>query len=268
MSEKISIGSKPQLRWLAVDSIRVDHNYQRGIKRNRVNKIMRNFDWSLFGALLVAEKPDGSYWVYDGQHRLEAAKLHPKIDEIPVQISKFDNVRGEAAAFLGVNVNRSAVTTVERYWAGLEAGDPDMMAVCAVLDEAGCEVVGVAGEKALNKTSAVMAISRSIKINGEAALVKALTTIRSSWPTQHGALKGVIINALASLYRHNKIGINQQIMVDVLSDVSHKKLTADAEVLRDISGGSAEKNIKQVLISKYNKAKGSQKYKNSGAGAR
>jgi hypothetical protein len=249
----MQIGERPRLEWLSKDLIRVDDSYQRPLKERRVLQILRDFTWAQFGSLMLVDQGDGSYTVYDGQHRLEAAKRHPGIDEVPVAIVVLRQAFEEAQSFLGVNVNRSSISTVEKYWAGLEAGDETMMRICAVLEEAGCEVVPPGTKSgAPNRTSAVTAIERAIRTYGDFAVTRACMTLLASWPKDNGALNGVTIQALARLYRNNKT-MDVERLVLKLRSKDRKILIANAEALRKMGGGDAALALSKALVEIYNK---------------
>src|SRR5438270_322308 len=53
-----AFGPKPQLRWIAIDLLRVDMTYQRGILERgarNVRRIAAAFDWSMFTPVVVSE---------------------------------------------------------------------------------------------------------------------------------------------------------------------------------------------------------------------
>ncbi len=256
MSEAVSteLGEKPALQWVPVDKIRVDHNYQREIRPGRVAQILRDFTWAHFQPVMLAEQADGTFTVFDGQHRVAAARAHPAISEVPAAIVRLAQSCDEAGAFLGVNVNRTAVSTVEKYHAGIEAGDLEMMAICSVLEEAGCEVIQAHGVKpGANKTTAVTAVGRAIKTYGDAAVTEACRTLVEAWPKDHGALNGVMIQALSRLFRNNKRFISRDRMITKLRSKDRKILTSDAETIRKIGGGDAGLNVAKALVEVYNK---------------
>lgn len=260
MSDKISDpGPLPRLGWVTLAAIKVDRNYQRDIKPRMVQKILREFTWSRFQPLMLSELGGGMYNCFDGQHKLEAARLHPDILEVPAYIVRLNGVKAEAAAFVSVNTDRAAVSTIERYWAGLEAGDADMMAVCSVLGEADCDVVPCNGHYRPNLTNAVTAVSRAIKNFGDEAVIKACKTIRNAWPTNPNSLKGIIVESLARMYSRNE-NLNFDHMVAVLHAVNIKTLASRAESQRQISGGSAATNVARVMAAGYNKGQRTSKH--------
>lgn len=250
----MQIGDAPRLEWIELSSIYVDASYQRPVKQKRVLQILRDFTWSQFGALMLVEQLDGRYSVYDGQHRYEAAKKHPSISKVPASIVKLDEAYLEAQSFLGVNVNRSAISTVEKYWAGIEAGDESMMRICAVLEEAGCDVVP-AGTKsrAPNLTSSISAIERAIAAYGDQAVTEACKAIVEAWPKDNSALTGTIVQATARLFRNNKKTISYERLVMKLKGKNRAILSADAEAIRRISGSDAALSVAKALVEIYNK---------------
>jgi len=250
----LEIGEKPRLEWINVDRIRVDDNYQRKLQPRRVGQILREFTWAHFGPVMLAEHEDGTFTVFDGQHRVEAARLHPLVDQVPAMIVSFDEGYAEAGAFIGVNVNRTQITNIERYYAGIEAGDQEMMAVCAVLEEAGCEVVE-AGKysPAPNKTAAVSSLNRAIKRYGAEATTEACKALRGAWPRDARALNGSMIYCLARLFHNNRKIILADRMVEKLRSKNRALLTGDAEALRKIGGGDSMLALTKAIAEAYNR---------------
>lgn len=247
-------GERPRLDWVPISKIRVDDAYQRSIKKARVTQILREFNWAHFQPVMLAEHEDGTYTVFDGQHRVEAARQHPNVKDVPAAIVTFDESYQEAGAFIGVNVNRSTITNIERYYAGIEAGDEQMMAVCSALEEAGCEVVE-AGKysPAPNKTAAVASVNRAIKLYGETAVTAACLALRLAWPKDTRALNGSLIFCLARICRNNNKILDHERLVHKLRGKNRVVLTADADALRKIGGGDGMANLTRALVEMYNR---------------
>lgn len=247
------IGPRPELQWIPVEKIIVDSNYQREIVPYRAKKILKDFQWRYFQPVTLAAHPDGTYSVYDGQHRVKAAELHPLVKEVPAMVVTLANSEEEADAFVVVNRERTSISPIDAYWAGLHAENPEMLRIKRVLDRAGCEIVSAYGDRAVNKTNAVTAVSRSIKYYGDEAVRRSLQMIRRVWPNQIGALRGVWISSLAHIYRD--FPLDDDRLAAALSRQSMFEITASAEAIRKISGGSAEKSICQTIITVYNRGK-------------
>ncbi len=256
MSEiNFTIGERPALEWVPIDAIIVDNSYQREIKPAQVKKILRGFSWAKFGALVLSRLDDGRYAVVEGQHRWKAACLHPDVDQVPAVIVEHADTASDARSFLAINRDRTAVTTVETYWAGLTAGDEAAVAISKVLTSAGCDVVPEQGHYRPHLTNSIGAVGRCLSRYGEGATRRALLIIREAWPNESKALRGILITALARIVRANEKTISDKEMVAVVRRESLAKLTAHAEAFRKLSGGSSESALAKTLTELYNKGK-------------
>lgn len=125
----------------------VDPAYQRDIGDRGlrlIRRIIEAWDWNKF------EPPSCTYAeyegqtvlkVFDGQHTAIAAASHPHIGEIPIMIHAASETKAQAAAFVGQNSGRLAVTALQVHQAALVAGDDDALTVASVCDRAGVRVL-------------------------------------------------------------------------------------------------------------------------------
>lgn len=125
----------------------VDPAYQRSIGERGVKQIRRiieGWDWNKFKppACSYAERGGQTVLkVFDGQHTAIAAASHPAIREIPVMIHEAKETAQQAAAFVGQNTNRLAVTALQLHQAALVAGDEDAQTVAQVCERAGVKIL-------------------------------------------------------------------------------------------------------------------------------
>jgi hypothetical protein len=95
--------------------------YQREISWPRIKRGAAAFDWHLFGTLYVASRaPD--YYVVDGRHRLEMARLLQEIDMVPCIMFDFDGPQHEAEVFVKLQLLRKPLVTRDMHSAELLAG--------------------------------------------------------------------------------------------------------------------------------------------------
>ncbi|WP_048646570.1 DUF6551 family protein [Nitratireductor soli] len=250
-----AIGDKPALEWVSVETIDVDSNYQREIKPALVNKILRGFSWTRFGAIVLSRQESGRFSIVEGQHRWKAASLHPDVDQVPAVIVSHADVAGEARSFLAINRDRMAVTSVEQYWAGLTAGDDNAIQISKVLQSAGCDVVPAQGHYRPNLTNSIGAVDRCLKRYGDTATRRALLIIRAAWPNEAKALRGVLITALARIIRTNQNTVNDPELAAAIRRESFAELTAHAEAFRKLSGGSTDTALAKTIAELYNKGR-------------
>lgn len=133
-------GDVPALDWIDVGLIDVDPFYQRPVDLARVSTIANGFNWRSFGALVVVPVKDGRYHVTDGQHRLEAAKAHPKVTHVPCVIVQVEDIQSEASIFVEINASRKNVSALELFFAKLAADDEDAATIRQVCERAGVRI--------------------------------------------------------------------------------------------------------------------------------
>lgn len=248
------IGERPRLAWIDIDAIIVNAAYQRTVDRRKVTRILENFRWDHFGAVVLAPAGDNKFCVTDGQHRIKAAQLHPTIRAVPATIIGASGVAAEAENFLTINRERKAVTALERFWAGVAAGDPETLRLKDVCEAAGCDI---APERSIYKpkmTAAVAALSRALSRYGDRAVRLSLQTIMAAFPRDPKALRGTLIAAIARI-----VHVNDDLSVDRLAaELSRQdiaRMTAEAEAFRKISGGSAETALARAIVEIYNRGR-------------
>ena len=102
----------------------IDHQYQRNINPRLVARIAANWSWVSCGALHVSQRNvRDRFFVFDGQHRFEAAKLIPSITELPCIVFELEDIKDEALGFLAVNTERRIPSLADQFRALIMAGD-------------------------------------------------------------------------------------------------------------------------------------------------
>lgn len=134
-----SPGKLPEMAFVDKHALHVDTDtYQRErVSKAKIAKMVREFSWEAFGALLVARRPDGTLYVYEGGHRRDVALLRPDVTVVPCLIYDIDSIAKEARTFNTVNINRSAVSAFDRWKARKIAGDRNALRVQEILDRHG-----------------------------------------------------------------------------------------------------------------------------------
>lgn len=128
-------------------SLFVDPAYQRSVGERglrQIRRIVEAFDWTKYKPPICAyAEHDGRtvLKVLDGQHTAIAAASHPDIDMIPVMIVEAAEVAAQAAAFVGQNTQRVAVTPLQVFFAEVTAGDVDALDVLKTCERAGVTIM-------------------------------------------------------------------------------------------------------------------------------
>lgn len=230
MSFKLSDpGERPDFAWLPVDSLLIDHNYQRDIDAAHAQRILKNFSWNYFQSVTVTPNGDTTYNVIDGQHRVAAARLHPLVNEVPCTIIKNLSVEEQAKIFARMNDNVKPVTQLEVYWAALGANEPEYLAVAALMERVGVRVLDYQTTSIKlppNSTCAVGAIKNLIKKHGEEPIEKTLTAMKLAWPDQPSVFIGPMITACTRVLVSRSISV--EALAKTLSRTNLSVLIGDA----------------------------------------
>lgn len=109
--------------------LNIDPSYQRAQRKSSVSMMSASWNWRSFSVLSVFEREDGSFWVFDGGHRLQAALLREDITLLPCMVHKMSNgdfgrsEEEEAKGFLHINKTKNTVSAVDEHRAAVLAND-------------------------------------------------------------------------------------------------------------------------------------------------
>lgn len=207
-------GAPPSIEFKSVAELEVDDTYQRsaddGAGRSLIRAIANGWDWRLCAPLTVSRR-DSRFFVIDGQHRMEAAKLRGDIPFLPCIISSFDTLAEEAGCFVQVNTRRRQVTPLETFKAELAAGDPTAIKMNAVITESGLSVAKHGNPVAWKpgQISALSGVRGAIGRIGETLTRRALEDLAQAFPTEVLRYSGRILPALYSLHADPRLTIDR-----------------------------------------------------------
>lgn len=158
---------------LPKQALNVDHRYQRNnVSQTRIANIRANWSWQALGVLLVMRRRDGTFWVFDGQHRKLAADAREDIQLLPCLVFDCDGTEDveaarEALAFLLANTNRGAMDRYSKLRAALQARDEIAVAMNEMVESSGYSFAR--GGAAEQTVACIDAIEREFKRDREAA---------------------------------------------------------------------------------------------------
>lgn len=182
--EPSKVGKKlPRFEWVNPSTLFVEEAYQRDLSGNSttlIRKIVSRFNWSRFKPPVCVRLPEsGNVLVcIDGQHTAMAAATHPEVDKIPVMVVDASDVAARAAAFVGHNKDRLALTQMAIYHAELAAGDEVAKTIDRACRAAGAKIlnkaVNLRNQLPAGQTIAVGTIRALARKQGEKALTRVL----------------------------------------------------------------------------------------------
>lgn len=191
-------GTRPEMRWIEVELLDVDHVYQRMLSPKHAKKLASDFKWVAFQPLTVTPTKGARYAVIDGQHRLQAAKAIVQVVELPCYVVPKVDQKGQAAAFLETNNSHKAVSSLEKFRAGIVGCDGPTLTIKNILG--GLDIKIVSGSAGPMETTCVSRLYRMLKAHGPTVLLKALTAIVDAWPREREGLSEQYILALCVVF--------------------------------------------------------------------
>lgn len=252
------LGTPPRLLWIKLDQLQVDRTYQRAMGKGNqahANWILRHFSWLFYQPIVVAApaKPGGAplYTVIDGQHRLVAARKHPKISELPCYVVDGADTAAQAKAFVTINGRRIGITRLQRFWAALAAKDHAAVRVAALCHKGGIEIARTQPAMLPPRTTvATFSIEKLLPL-GDAPIVMALRTIGDAHGSTGNAFSASMVVAMTWLVNSAGASFDRAGMIAVLRNVNLEHELQRAKKWRAGSGGSLAGALQACLFERY-----------------
>lgn len=124
--------------YIDISNIFVDSRYQRPVNETWVRKIAKNFDDDKANMLVLSERENGTMWVIDGNHTIQAARIvHGEHALLPARIFKGLSLEDEADMFYSLNSNKKALSYGDKLKGLYAAGDTDAIEYVKTLNDSG-----------------------------------------------------------------------------------------------------------------------------------
>jgi len=247
------LGPVPSLDWIELDKLTVDPTYQRAMGKENwahAHRILREFSWVHFQPLCVAPGKDGHFVVIDGQHRLQAARLHPLIAKLPCYIVAAPDIATQAGAFVAFNGRRIGITRLQRFWAALAAGDVTAVRISALCGRAGVTIVRSPGILPPRSTYATTSFEKLLPL-GDAVIVAGLKVLVEAQGEAANAFKGAAIGAVVRIVETEGKALDRAALVRALEPLDLDDELDRARIERAKNGGTIERALGVLLRRRY-----------------
>lgn len=142
---------------MPVADLVIDEAYQRPLDEARVKRMAKNFRPAMVGTLEVS-RHNGKCAVFDGQHRLAAARL-AGLDALPCMVHENLSQGEEAELFWHLQRDRKPIQATQAFRARLVAGDPIAAEIAEITATHGLTIGRVKGD-ASRQIQAVTTLER------------------------------------------------------------------------------------------------------------
>lgn len=244
-----------RLKWVPLDKIKVNALAQRELNQARVDHLAANLDLEQIGNPTVSHR-DGSYWVIDGQHRIEALRQFGFTAE-PIQCWTYDGLTSEeeAEAFLKQN-DTLAVHALPKFKTAVHAGRDIETDIDRVVRSVGCVVTA---DKVPGGVGAVGTLRRVYARGGPGGLARSLRIIRDAYGDT--GLEGAVIDGIGHLTARYNGELNEDEAIKKLAKAhgGSNGLLQKAEVLRRQTGNAKAHCVAAAAVEIINSGRGGKK---------
>lgn len=175
--------------------------YQRGLNSRRVREIAENFDEHIANEPKVSAR-DGKYFVFDGQHTIEARKLLNGGQDLPIRCKVYYGLspEDEASLFAQQTGFAAKVYPGAKLRALVFAGDPDASAFLDATESVGLQL-SFNQSRGQNRIGCVATAYEVFLSVGVDIYTEALRVIAAAWNGHKDSLRTETIQGVTEFIR-------------------------------------------------------------------
>ncbi|NNE62370.1 MAG: hypothetical protein HKN35_15870 [Woeseia sp.] len=244
-----------RVEWLPLDLLIVDPDYQRALK-GKFQQYTTEWDWRACSALTVSSR-DGHFYVVDGLQRKSALENKGE-SEVLCVIVDVQNKEDEAELFCKCNVDRTQLSSLEKFWAKVEAGSRNGREILGIVQafDFCIKRPGVQQDGCSNGTISSIAKIDEAFSQGVLSQVMKVLSDGVTKDNRSQLLSSFYIGGIAYLCRCNR-EIDIERLSSKLQTMNFDACTAKAKRLNNESkslglGGGGAKYFAQALADVYN----------------
>lgn len=240
----------PEQRAIELGKLKIDTAYQRMIDPKWVSWIVRNYDPMQVQRPKVSARKDGSFYVIDGQHTVEALKLKFLDESKPIYCDVFYDLtpEQEAKKFYEFNSNKKKVSFAAMVKAKNIYGDKEAETFTKAVELADFKVGEVNRTRTPCVITAVSAAFQSFKELGGMKFCQMLRTIKNTWEGESWSVSSNMIKGMTLLYKTFEIAPKR--FADRLCDADHSDIKKEAAQFYAVS---SPKRYAMAIATIYNK---------------
>lgn len=174
-------------------------NYQRPVNMARAKRIVKEFDSNRMRPIELSYRA-GSYWCFDGQHRLAAYKMMGA-ESIPAQIHYNLTYQQEAALFANQHKNECHIRKRDEWAARLEAGKEcsETVTIDTCVKDFGYKIVFDGRSDVTTEIGCIGLLQNVYARHGINGLQTMLFVISSAWKGKVGATHRDVLGGILKI---------------------------------------------------------------------
>ena len=219
---KLKYNNPGTLRTLSTSQLTSGLPYQRPVKQEKVDRIIREWNPRKITPIIVSFR-DGSFNIVDGQHHAEAARQRAggRDVDVPCIIHTGMTYQEEAQMYADLDTDKTPLTPRQHTKALVEAGsDPKIMDIQRLVEEGGFTwaldiQTGVPYEIAPIRT-----LINAYQLLGSAGFSRMLALLAGAWQGTPHSLRSAMISGMALFLKTYEPELDDQSFIDCMSAVS------------------------------------------------
>lgn len=255
MENKKAFGEQ-KVEWIEISKLEAHPTVQRPLDKRRVATLAAQWDPQLCKPLGVV--PHGvKYYVYDGQTRLEAARMTYGTNSqvLPCIVDETLSEGDEAKLFLGWN-NTKTVKPYDKWLVRRIAEDDIVVNIEKILS--GLNLHIVSSPHHAGGIRAVAALERIyMRPDGPNTLVRTLTVLKEAWGDTHDAYDALTLQGVAMVMQQFPEEITVKELAHKMSKHGHASaLIGEARTLARVQHMSVPRAVAYKVVAIWNKGRG------------
>lgn len=244
----INYNTSYEYKQVSTKDILVDGLYQRDLDKNRVSRIVKEYDPRLLNPVKVSFR-DRRYYVFDGQHTIAVEKAVHKGHDCMVDCKVFYGLTrcDEAELFIKQNGISRAVDVNAKYRALFNNGDRDIIGMVRA-----CESIGIRIDFSKNKApNKVIALSSLFKVYNTADLYEfqdVLEILKTAWGGTPESFCAELLSGMWLFYQSYSDLFDQKTLIRKLGRVSPVAIVRDGK----LSNAPGNTKYARQILSVYN----------------
>lgn len=243
------VGKRQYFSSLPVNILKVDESYQKPLSNAHVKKITKDFDYMGVGQIHVSKRANGTYWVFDGQHRT-AAYRELGITDINAIVYEGLNIEEESKGYVYYN-NTMKQTQLQKFKAELVAGVPEALEITRIVDSVG---LGVDVDRRGDPIRAVGALRTIYFKYGESDLKRTLKILKEGFGTNKKAYQSYIILGLHKFtndHKNNNV-FDENWLINRFNKFGITELINQTNAFNSMHSGNKKEAVSLAAVKLYN----------------
>ncbi|HBC4045567.1 TPA: ParB N-terminal domain-containing protein [Staphylococcus aureus] len=235
---------------LPVHRLQTDMSYQSPVQERQVRKIVNKFDSKKLHTIVVSKRKDGSFYIIDGQHRVDALK-ELNISFIEATVHENLTIEEEAEMYYGVN-DRPSKNANSKGKSRLRFKEPVAVAIDETVKSVGLEIDYEKSAPTKGYIKAYDALQSIYKGNGANHLGLVLEIIKDSFGEDTRNYQSFILRGFSKLLKVYLHEVDLNFLVKKLQNIGYEGFIL--EINKKHAGFKTKKEcLPFVVVDIYNK---------------